>query len=207
MSHLQNPHAAAPISGNNYQDNASTLYPNSDAAPISSNNYNQQSRTDYYHQNGDGNGSVDVNGAPLEQTQSSLSISPALFEKLYLSPQNAVKGDLRKTFGNPTPLALVGFTVALAPISIQLMGWRGAMGQTATVGATYFFGGMLLMISGLLEFFLGNTFPCVVFFGYGGHFLTFGSTFQPFYNAVAAYTPDGTQELTPAFASSFAFYT
>jgi hypothetical protein len=34
----------------------------------------------------------------------SLSISPEVFEKLYLSPENAVKGDLRKTFGNPTPL-------------------------------------------------------------------------------------------------------
>lgn len=80
------------------------------------------------------------------------------------------------------------------------------------------------MISGLLEFFLGNTFPCVVFFGYGGHFLTLyvvlfspfpvlrwlttpnhsGSTFQPFYNAVAAYTPNGTQELTPAFGTYLA---
>jgi len=34
----------------------------------------------------------------------SISISPELFEKIYLSPQNAVAGDLRKTFGNPTPL-------------------------------------------------------------------------------------------------------
>jgi hypothetical protein len=32
----------------------------------------------------------------------SISISPALFEKRYLSPQNEVKGDLRKTFANPT---------------------------------------------------------------------------------------------------------
>lgn len=38
------------------------------------------------------------------RTAGSISISPELFEKLYLSPQNAVKGDLRKTFGNPTPL-------------------------------------------------------------------------------------------------------
>ena len=38
------------------------------------------------------------------RTAGSLSISPELFEKIYLSPQNAVKGDLRKTFGNPTPL-------------------------------------------------------------------------------------------------------
>jgi hypothetical protein len=37
-------------------------------------------------------------------TAGSISISPELFEKIYLSPQNAVKGDLRKTFGNPTPV-------------------------------------------------------------------------------------------------------
>lgn len=38
------------------------------------------------------------------KTAGSISISPELFEKLYLSPENRVKGDLRKTFGNPTPL-------------------------------------------------------------------------------------------------------
>ena len=45
-------------------------------------------------------------GAALNRlrTAGSISISPELFEKLYLSPQNNVKGDLRKTFGNPTPL-------------------------------------------------------------------------------------------------------
>lgn len=34
----------------------------------------------------------------------SISMTPELFEKLYLSPQNKVKGDLRKTFANPTPM-------------------------------------------------------------------------------------------------------
>jgi len=38
------------------------------------------------------------------RTTGSLSISPELFEKIYLSPQNKVAGDLRKTFANPTPL-------------------------------------------------------------------------------------------------------
>lgn len=38
------------------------------------------------------------------RTAGSISISPELFEKIYLSPQNRVHGDLRKTFGNPTPL-------------------------------------------------------------------------------------------------------
>lgn len=42
----------------------------------------------------------------LEQTKTagSISITPELFEKIYLSPANAVKGDLRKTFANPTPM-------------------------------------------------------------------------------------------------------
>lgn len=38
------------------------------------------------------------------RTGGSISISPELFEKLYLSPQNQVKGQLRKTFANPTPM-------------------------------------------------------------------------------------------------------
>ena len=38
------------------------------------------------------------------QTASSISIDPALFERLYLNPEVRVKGQLRKTFANPTPL-------------------------------------------------------------------------------------------------------
>jgi hypothetical protein len=37
-------------------------------------------------------------------TDGTFSMSPELFAKLYLSPQNKVKGDLRNTFGNPSPL-------------------------------------------------------------------------------------------------------
>lgn len=49
--------------------------------------------------------SVDSNTALHHiRTAGSISISPELFEKLYLSPPNKVKGELRKTFGNPTPV-------------------------------------------------------------------------------------------------------
>ncbi|KAF8862883.1 hypothetical protein BDZ45DRAFT_702727 [Acephala macrosclerotiorum] len=122
-------------------------------------------------------------GARLQHAES-LSIHPELFEKLYLSPQNRVHGDLRATLGNPTPLALVGFLVALSPLSVELMGWRGATGLNATIGVNYFFGGFLLILAGILEFFLGK------YFSY----------------AIAAYSPDGSQTQTPGFASSFAFY-
>jgi len=65
---------------------------------------------------------------------------------------------------------------------------------------------MLLIISGALEFLLGNTFPSVVFFGYGAHFINFAATFPPFYSAVSLYTTDGSQTQKPAFLASFAFY-
>jgi uncharacterized protein len=38
------------------------------------------------------------------RTAGSLSISPELFEKIYLSPKNRVSGSFRSTLGNPTPL-------------------------------------------------------------------------------------------------------
>lgn len=42
-------------------------------------------------------------------TTGGISISPELFEQLYLAPKNRVEGQLRQTFGNPTPVALGGF--------------------------------------------------------------------------------------------------
>lgn len=38
------------------------------------------------------------------ETAGNLSISPELFEKLYLAPKNEVSNNLRTTFGNPSPL-------------------------------------------------------------------------------------------------------
>lgn len=47
-----------------------------------------------------------------------MTLSPEAFEKLYLGPKTAVTGDLRTTFANPTPIALLGFSVGLFPLSI-----------------------------------------------------------------------------------------
>jgi len=150
------------------------------------------------------------------RTAGSISISPELFEKIYLSPQNAVKGDLRKTFGNPTPVALLGFLLCLSPLSADLMGWRGAGGNGAAgTGSYFFFGGLLMFVGGFLEFILGNTFPFVVFSSFGAFWLTFASTLQPFYNAYGAYavataadpTPPASAGLaTVGFTASFGFF-
>jgi hypothetical protein len=45
------------------------------------------------------------------KTNGSISMSPEMFEKLYLAPEKKVKGELRRTFGNPT-----GLYVFTAPI-------------------------------------------------------------------------------------------
>jgi len=151
------------------------------------------------------------------QTSGSISISPELFEKIYLSPQNKVAGDLRKTFGNPTPLALAGFLLSLTPLSCDLMGWRGAGGNgAASTGVYFFFGGLLMTLGSVGEFILGNTFPFVVFGTFGAFWLSYGATLQPFYNAYGAYVTTLTPNdpgYSPAlgletvgFTASFAFF-
>lgn len=69
----------------------------------------------------------------LERLRSSgtVMMTPELFERLYLQPLSSVKGDLRKTFGNPTPLGLLGFVIGLTPLACCLMGWRGSGGLGA----------------------------------------------------------------------------
>ncbi|KAF7917860.1 uncharacterized protein EAE97_011998 [Botrytis byssoidea] len=145
------------------------------------------------------------------KTAGSISIIPELFEKIYLSPQNSVKGDLRKTFGNPTPVAIVGFLITLSPLSCDLMGWRGAANNGAAgIGSYFFFGGLLMIVGGFLEFVLGNTFPFVVFISFGAFWLTFASTLQPFYYAYGLYAPPGGTPAdglrTVGFNASFGFF-
>lgn len=95
------------------------------------------------------------------------------------------------------------------------MGWQGSGGlgvATGTVGI--FFGGMLLIFAGIGEFLLGNTFPMMVFFGYGGHFFAYSTTFVPAFNAVGFFNPNGsgtgspgTSNQTSMFLASYGEYT
>ena len=64
-----------------------------------------------------------TNGAPLTRETTNVTLTPAQFEALYLSPQNKV--NMGTSFGNPTPVGLGGFVLALTPLVMQFMGWRG----------------------------------------------------------------------------------
>ena len=62
----------------------------------------------------------------------------------------------------------------------MIVNWGGSAGfGVASLCASVWFGGILLYIAGIGEFLLGNTFPMMVFFGYGSHFLVQATTFIP----------------------------
>ncbi|KAL6795932.1 GPR1/FUN34/yaaH family domain-containing protein [Trichoderma sp. SZMC 28013] len=145
------------------------------------------------------------------RSAASISMTPELFEKLYLAPQSKVKGHLRDTFGNPTPIALVGFLMALTPLSCSLMGWRGASGGGAATIPVYFFqAGILMTVGGLLEWILGNSFPAVVFTSFGTFWLSYGGVLNPSFAAFSSYAKageDGTDGLqTTGFNASLGFW-
>ena len=105
--------------------------------------------------------------------------------------------------------ALGGFLLSLSPLSSDLLGWQGSGGLgAASVGNYFFFGGLLMFTGGLLEFFLGNTFPSVVFCTFGAFWLSYGATLVPSFNASIAYDPENpaTSLSNPEFANSFLFF-
>lgn len=54
----------------------------------------------------------------------------------------------------------------------------------------YFFeGGVLMLISGVMEWILGNSFSSVVFTSYGCFYLTFGGMLHPAFAAFSSYAP------------------
>ncbi|KAM0458559.1 hypothetical protein ACHAPV_005951 [Trichoderma viride] len=147
------------------------------------------------------------------RSAASISMTPELFEKLYLAPQSKVKGQLRDTFGNPTPIALVGFLMALTPLSCALMGWRGAGGdvESFAVSPVYFFqGGILMTLGGLLEWILGNSFPAVVFCTFGTFWLSYGGVLNPSFAAFSSFAGEneaGAEGLkTTGFNASLGFW-
>ncbi|KAL9061547.1 MAG: hypothetical protein Q9162_000079 [Coniocarpon cinnabarinum] len=150
------------------------------------------------------------------RTAGSISISPDLFEKLYLQPRlgAAPKSGVRNIVGNPTPLGLCGFLLSLTPLSCDLMGWRGtgaaSLNGAASIGCYYFFGGVLMIVSAVMEFICGNTFPCVVFASFGAFWLNWGVTLTPFYDIAGQYAeadgmPASAGPSTPTFLNAYAF--
>ncbi|KAL4736899.1 GPR1/FUN34/yaaH family-domain-containing protein [Aspergillus similis] len=140
-----------------------------------------------------------------------LPISRETFEKLYLTPKNPyVQTDLRKKFGNPTPICLIGFLIAATPHACMLMGWRGAGGNGSALVPTYiFFGGIVQVLGAIGEWILGNTFSCAIFMTYGTFWLVQGGGLMPFFATGMNYSPTGNSfegQQTAGYAATIGFY-
>jgi len=46
-----------------------------------------------------------------------VTLTPELYEKLFISPKTQVAGDFRQRFGNPTPIGVLGFSVGVIPLA------------------------------------------------------------------------------------------
>lgn len=59
-----------------------------------------------------------------------------------------------------------------------------------TISPVYFFmGGFLMVLSGILEWVLGNSFPFIVFCSLGCFWLSFGGILNPSFGAFSFYAP------------------
>ncbi|SMR59539.1 unnamed protein product [Zymoseptoria tritici ST99CH_3D1] len=142
-----------------------------------------------------------------------LRIPRSTLEKIYLNPPTDVKGEFRNTFANPTPLGLVGFLVATVPMSLSLMGLHGGDGGgggQATVAFGLFFGGVLQILSCLMEWILGNTFSFLVFGSFGAAWTALSCSNLPAFDAMGSYLVDAktAEEVArgkAAFSADFAF--
>ncbi|KAF1939822.1 plasma membrane ammonium transporter [Clathrospora elynae] len=149
-----------------------------------------------------------------ESSPTTVTLTPKLHELLFLNPYTKVVGVLRSRYGNPTPVGVLGLCVAIISLAVSFMGWHGAVGLgIATCIVSIFFGSMLMILAGVGEFLLGNTFPMIVFFTYGAHFLSYGTTFVPSYNAIEYFKADGSglggpghANQTPMFLASYSSY-
>ena len=52
----------------------------------------------------------DLEKGPHLEKVGTVVLTPEMFEKLYLQPQTRVTGNLRTTFGNPTPVSVLYFS-------------------------------------------------------------------------------------------------
>ena len=139
--------------------------------------------------------------------QLTVQLSSDQYERLFFQP-NAAKGDLAKRFGNPTLLGVLGFLVPFSVTLFSLLQFQGSSASsiTSVSGTYYVFGGIALILAGIGEFILGNTFPMTVFIIFGCHFVYSGYLADPLHGIEAFYGEGGAGALSQAYNSGQGHY-
>ncbi|KAI4931784.1 hypothetical protein J4E85_004381 [Alternaria conjuncta] len=127
----------------------------------------------------------------LAHASTNISISPELFEKLYLAPKTPHANDRVGKYANATPLGFLGFVISTFTFSMVLMGWGGAAGMQAVVGIFFFTGPLLLTLSTIFLWIQAQFFPMMVCGLFAVFWLSFGMLQLPTLGLSAAYSPTG----------------
>ncbi|KAH7390733.1 GPR1/FUN34/yaaH family-domain-containing protein [Pyrenochaeta sp. MPI-SDFR-AT-0127] len=128
-------------------------------------------------------------GPQLAHTTTNISLSPELFEKLYLAPK--VPHATNSRFANATPLGFLGFVISTFTFSMILMGWGGASGLPAVAGIFFFTGPVLLLLSTIFLWIQAQFFPMMVCGLFCVFWLSFGLLQLPTLGLASAYSPTG----------------
>ncbi|KAI8627604.1 GPR1/FUN34/yaaH family-domain-containing protein [Xylariaceae sp. FL1651] len=144
----------------------------------------------------------------LHRTDTTVTMPPELFEKLYLTPKVPHVGDYNQRFANPTALGFLGFVISTFTFSMVLMGWGGSEGFAPVVGIFFFVGPVLLIFAMVFEWIMGNFFPMMVMGLFAVFWLSFGVLQLPTLNLSLPYaTPaDPTGTASPAFNTDVGLY-
>ncbi|KAI1277851.1 GPR1/FUN34/yaaH family-domain-containing protein [Xylaria sp. FL0933] len=144
----------------------------------------------------------------LHRTDTTVTMPPELFEKLYLTPKVPKVGDYNLRFANPTALGFVGFVISTFTFSMVLMGWGGSEGFAPVVGIFFFTGPLLLTFAMVFEWIMGNFFPMMVMGLFSVFWLSFGVIQLPTLNLSLPYATSGdpTGATSPAFNTDVGLY-
>ncbi|KAI0158044.1 GPR1/FUN34/yaaH family-domain-containing protein [Hypoxylon sp. FL1284] len=144
----------------------------------------------------------------LHRTDTTVTMPPELFEKLYLTPKVPHRGDYNSRFANPTPLGFVGFVIATFTFAMVLMGWGGVKGATPVAGIFFFVGPVLLLFAMVFEWIMGNFFPMMAMGLYAVFWLSFGLLQLPTLQLGQPYATaaDPTGMSSPEFNSTIGLY-
>ena len=100
--------------------------------------------------------------------QVTVPLSPEVYERLFFQP-NTHRGDLSQRLGNPTLLGLLGFLIPYQSTMLALLQTQGSSIHSLTaLSGSYFLGGIVMVLAGIFELILGNTFLGTLFVTYGG---------------------------------------
>ncbi len=96
---------------------------------------------------------------------------------------------------NATPLGLFAFALTLFVLSFINAGFivpKAGAGLAIILGLAFFYGGLVLLLVGMLEFRAGNNFTGTVFASYSAFWLSFGFLVLPGTGMLAALLKEGT---------------